>query len=77
MKLNHVLLLTHYRNYSNDDYRVSYINKSFDSDEKSNEIDKNVQSNIQNEPIIESSGQSGLFNQALLTCAIVLLACVR
>lgn len=77
MKLNHVLLLTHYRNHSNSDYRVSYINKAFDSEEKPNEIDKNLQSNIQNEPNIDSFGQSGFLNQALLTCAIVLLACVR
>ncbi|CAO1314642.1 unnamed protein product [Diamesa tonsa] len=62
-------------NYSNGDYRVSYINKAFDSDEKPNEFDKKSQSHIKNETIIETSGQSGILNQALLTCAIVLLAC--
>lgn len=73
MKNFHVLFVIHFRNYSNAEYKVSYINKAFDSDENTNEI----QSKFQNETSIEHSSQSGLFNQLLLTCAIVLLACVR
>ena len=77
VKLIHVLSIIYFRNSSNAHYKVAYINKAFDSGEKPNETDNNFQSNIQNDPNIETSGQSGLFNQALLTCAIVLLACVR
>ncbi|CAO1372341.1 unnamed protein product [Diamesa serratosioi] len=62
-------------NYTDADYKVSYVNKAFDSDEKPTEIVNNLQSNLQNESTVENSGHSGLFNQMLLTCAIVLLAC--
>lgn len=62
-----------FRNSSIAEFKVTYINKAFDSDEKPSKIESNLQSNIQNET---DTGNSGLFNQALLTCAIVLLACV-